>query len=492
MRSMKQMAEIEISLAKDRKTRIGDYLRKILAYLNGYKPENRKHLLNFVLIIPTILEEIISTGGRVLEVLIAITPFLSEANRSRLTKIVSVGGMVHLTASVLSSILNTVSQYLSKSENNAVEEGSLSAVAAKHGWNDQYVYVEADEFISMNLFFKYLLKEFDILEVYGKSEGKGGDIDFFHACVASGSEYLPSMILLLRGKRGTAHSGVKFAVNVSYRGDHIDIIGEYRNIKELEDFIHQLIAEYIDSFKGTMFNLKTKYSGTTSLSISTVCCERPKHFDANVLNKLETLCSRAIEKSDKLSILLYGPPGVGKTSMLNELVSRMDALVFNIEYTPPDSLVAFLQRIKTPKILIMEELDADDPEGADDKTERIAKILKLLDSSSFSIAIMTVNSTDLHPALVRSGRADLKVLFDLPDKDMRHSIIRELHYEYYGSFPKYDTLKTLIKATVGFSHADISTLYRLSDLHGVDVSVYLSSFLEDRKRFNEFEHNDNV
>lgn len=457
--------------------------------LSNCNKKNKSALLKFLLFIPVVLNEIATTGGRILEILIAIAPFLSESKRARLTKVVSIGGIIHLTTSIIISILNTVSQYIYREDEPVLDESNLFSVTSKYGWNYDSLYVETDEFISMNLFFKYLLKHFNIIEVVGKTANKPIDIDFFHACLAAGSEYLPSMILVLKGADNTTHEGVRFAVNISYRGDHLDIVGEHKNRKELEDFIHQIIAEYISSFKGVMFNLKAKHSGSTNFSISTMCCERPAFYDKKVFNKLDTLCKRAISTGKKLSVLLYGPPGVGKTSILNELLSNMDALIFNIEYTPPDGIVSFLQRIQTPKILVMEELDADDPEGYADKTERIARILKLLDSKAFSIAIMTVNSTELHPALVRSGRADLKNLFELPDLNVRQEIIQEVHAAYTDSVIDDETLNLLAEKTEGFSHADITAMYNLSYLHDEAVTDYINTFIADKERFESFDDN---
>eukprot|EP00871_Galdieria_phlegrea_P003176 jgi/Galph1/385/GphlegSOOS_G5132.1 len=158
------------------------------------------------------------------------------------------------------------------------------------------------------------------------------------------------------------------------------------------------------------------------------------------------------ERFDKLGIrppkgvLMYGPPGVGKTLLARACAAQTNATFLKL--AGPQLVQMFigdgakmvrdafaLAREKAPTIIFIDELDAigtkrfDSELSGDREVQRtMLELLNQLDGFSSDDNIKVIAATNrvdiLDPALMRSGRIDRKIEFPLPDETARARILQ--------------------------------------------------------------------
>jgi 26S proteasome regulatory subunit T5 len=145
-------------------------------------------------------------------------------------------------------------------------------------------------------------------------------------------------------------------------------------------------------------------------------------------------------------VLLYGPPGVGKTLMARACAAKTNACFLKL--AAPQLVQMFigdgaklvrdafaLAKEKAPAIIFIDELDAigtkrfDSDKSGDREVQRtMLELLNQLDGFSSDERIKIIAATNrpdiLDPALLRSGRLDRKIEFPLPDEEGRANILR--------------------------------------------------------------------
>jgi cell division protease FtsH len=134
-------------------------------------------------------------------------------------------------------------------------------------------------------------------------------------------------------------------------------------------------------------------------------------------------------------ILLYGPPGSGKTHAVDTLVAALGQPIFRLDLgeigspfihqTTVSMRKAFEQAKRSaPSLLILEEIDAvapaRGPMSQDHKVEELTEILRMIESAAKNgvLVLATTNRREaLDPALLRKGRFDHSVHVDYPTKE---------------------------------------------------------------------------
>ena len=176
-------------------------------------------------------------------------------------------------------------------------------------------------------------------------------------------------------------------------------------------------------------------------------------------------------------ILLYGPPGVGKTLLAKAVANETDA--YFIAINGPEIMSKFygesearLREIfeeaqkNAPAIIFIDEIDAIAPKRDEvvGEVERrvVAQLLALMDGLKERGNVIVIAATNrinaVDPALRRPGRFDREIEIPLPDKQGRLEIL-QIHTRNMPLAKDVD-LKKLAEMTHGYTGADLAALCR--------------------------------
>ncbi len=135
----------------------------------------------------------------------------------------------------------------------------------------------------------------------------------------------------------------------------------------------------------------------------------------------------------KRGLLLFGPPGTGKTHTMRYLVGRMDGytrLILSGRALHAIGSASELARDLEPAVIVLEDVDlvAGDRSFGFGATPVLFELLNAMDGAAADadlLFVLTTNRADLlEPALAaRPGRVDVAVEIDLPDADARRRLL---------------------------------------------------------------------
>ena len=176
-------------------------------------------------------------------------------------------------------------------------------------------------------------------------------------------------------------------------------------------------------------------------------------------------------------ILLYGPPGCGKTLLARAVAHETEANFFSIN--GPEIIHKFygeseahLRKLfdeagqKAPSIIFLDEIDAIAPRRervvGDVEKRVVAQLLALMDGLSQRQHVIVLAATNLpnalDPALRRPGRFDREITIPIPDQRGRQEIL-EIHSRGMPLAEDVD-LAHVAAITHGFVGADLEALCR--------------------------------
>ncbi len=177
-------------------------------------------------------------------------------------------------------------------------------------------------------------------------------------------------------------------------------------------------------------------------------------------------------------VLLVGPPGTGKTLIARAVATEANVPFFNVSGSEFVEMFVGVGSARTrdlfqtakknaPALIFIDELDAIGRQrgagmggGHDEREQTLNQILVEMDGfdpNSGIILLAATNRPDvLDPALLRPGRFDRRVVFDLPDLKDRKDILK-IH-SLNKPLGKNVNLKEIAERTPGFSGADLANI----------------------------------
>jgi cell division protease FtsH len=181
-------------------------------------------------------------------------------------------------------------------------------------------------------------------------------------------------------------------------------------------------------------------------------------------------------------ILLFGPPGCGKTLMARALAGESGAAFFSISGSDFVEMYVGVgarrvrdlfkdARENAPSIVFIDELDSvgrrragsgvGSQGASEEQGQALNQLLAEIDGFSPAEGVILVGATNrpdvLDPALLRPGRFDRAVGLELPDEPGRNAILA-VHARGKPLAPDIE-LTSIAKRTVGMTGADLASVF---------------------------------
>eukprot|EP01029_Cantina_marsupialis_P025383 TRINITY_DN6714_c0_g1_i2.p1 TRINITY_DN6714_c0_g1~~TRINITY_DN6714_c0_g1_i2.p1 ORF type:complete len:601 (+),score=160.41 TRINITY_DN6714_c0_g1_i2:99-1901(+) len=179
-------------------------------------------------------------------------------------------------------------------------------------------------------------------------------------------------------------------------------------------------------------------------------------------------------------VLLYGPPGCSKTTLVRALVTATGASFFALSGADVFSCFvgdaeASIRRVflharrAAPAIVFLDEIDAivssrsDQGGGSGVAARVLSTLLNEMDGVEAAKGVLVVGATNrreaLDSALLRAGRFEVQLKIGLPDKVAREHILR-IHTKKIPNTLNDDDYTSLTTNSDGFSGAELENICR--------------------------------
>ena len=281
---------------------------------------------------------------------------------------------------------------------------------------------------------------------------------------------------------------------------------EYKHPSEMQLIITTLVPSFV--FLGLFFYLTRRQSNglTTLYKNEAKIVEEKTGIKLSDIAGLHQTKQDVIEFSDIImnpdkykeigtkipkGILMEGPPGTGKTMLAKAIADNYESSFYLMSGS--DFIQPFIGtgtkkiqdlfnsvRENSPAILFIDEIDAIGKSrsngksiGHDERDNILNSLLVEMDGFQDNDKVLIIGATNraetLDNALLRPGRFDRVVRFDLPNLEERKDILG-VYYDKYkidSSTNRDSLIKKLAMLTYGFNGAELSNLYNEASIIAV-------------------------
>jgi len=234
-----------------------------------------------------------------------------------------------------------------------------------------------------------------------------------------------------------------------------------------DDFNNDFI-KYSQSniFNGISVNVKTYDDYDNLILTEKVIDFQPKVYLTKIIqDQFDLYLNKYINKPYRLNILLYGPAGTGKSSIVKYISTRLNKPIDTFGNIPASLIIKSMYNMSNNNIMVLEDCDTFpilfqrhlklstmvnnnvDEKLIENQTENpyFPAMLNILDgvSSNNKIIILTTNDiSNFDPAIIRNGRIHLKLSIDYLNDQQFNDIIKD----YYPDAPyigKYQIINNI-------------------------------------------------
>jgi transitional endoplasmic reticulum ATPase len=282
-------------------------------------------------------------------------------------------------------------------------------------------------------------------------------------------------------------NGIEFTIGKVYVKDGIvdqDVIVTDKTIIEIEKEKVEEIIEKIQDLEIQDFTENSKLKEITEIVMMPIMY--PKLVEKMKIQFIT-------------GVLIHGPPGVGKTRLVLDLVKNTRSKlviiktgISDVDYAQKELINGFkkakLLSKNGPCILMIDEIDSLTPIRNNGKDARylkafkrnrvVAQLLTLMDGieerSQFIVMATTNRPNEIDPALRRPGRFDREVFMDVPQEVERFQILKSLTRKM--RLTDNVDLEQIAKITNGYVAADLVDLCREALLASKDFHIEHQDF----------------
>jgi SpoVK/Ycf46/Vps4 family AAA+-type ATPase len=275
--------------------------------------------------------------------------------------------------------------------------------------------------------------------------------------------------------------------------------------------------------------LAFKIEEQTSINLEGLPQNKQKTIDFNAIGGLQDIISQVRELilipiiypelyakfkiQPPKGLLLYGPPGNGKTMIARAIAHSLGSKFISIEGPELSSKYTgeAEQRLRNKfeqaaqyenSVVFIDEIDSlastrNKDNASEFQIAMVATLLNLMDGLGTAKGIFVIGATNrlnaIDPALRRPGRFELEFEIPLPNPIARLDILRK-------SFPLHNNeivekevsesfLEHITQITNGYSGADLVSLYRLSVMAAISRKITMD---QDTSTFNPVVSNQSI